>query len=88
MIHKCVNELAQRYLCDLFTKRSDIHPRDTPSKDLLQIPKHKTSVVKGVFILKVLHFAIMWTLNIKSCLDSLKSFKKELMQSLMEQLYS
>ncbi|CAB4043026.1 Hypothetical predicted protein, partial [Paramuricea clavata] len=43
MMYKCVNELAPHYLSDLFTKRSDIHQRDTRSHDSLQIPLYKTS---------------------------------------------
>lgn len=43
MMYKCVYDLAPRYLCDLFIKRSDNHPQDTRSKDLQQIPEHKPS---------------------------------------------
>ncbi|CAB4018297.1 Hypothetical predicted protein, partial [Paramuricea clavata] len=43
MMYKCVNELVPHYLSDLFTKRSDIHQRDTRSHDSLQIPLYKTS---------------------------------------------
>ena len=86
MMYKCVNELAPHYLSDLFTKRSDIHQRDTRSHDLLQIPLYKTSAGQRSF-----HYrgVTIWNdLDIKfKKLDSLKTFKNELKRSMLEQIY-
>ncbi|CAB3998563.1 Hypothetical predicted protein [Paramuricea clavata] len=86
MMYKCVNELAPHYLSDLFTKRSDIHQRDTRSHDSLQIPLYKTSAGQRSF-----HYrgVTLWNdLDIKhKKLDSLKTFKNELKRSMLEQIY-
>ncbi|CAB4007162.1 Hypothetical predicted protein [Paramuricea clavata] len=86
MMYKCVNELAPHYLSDLFTKRSDIHQRDTRSHDSLQIPLYKTSAGQRSFHDRGV---TLWNdLDIKyKKLDSLKTFKNELKRSMLEQIY-
>ncbi|CAB4010846.1 Hypothetical predicted protein, partial [Paramuricea clavata] len=70
----------------LFTKRSDIHQRDTRSHDSLQIPLYKTSAGQRTF-----HFrgVTLWNdLDFKyKKLDSLKTFKNELKRIMLEQIY-
>ena len=86
-MYKCVNELAPNYLSDLFTKRTDIHQRDTrTSSESLQIPLYRTCAGQRSF-----HYrgVTRWNnLDIKyKKLNCLKTFKDELKRSMLEQIH-
>ena len=86
MSFKCMNELAPPYLCELFRKRNTIHSRDTRNKESLHIPLCKTKSGQRRF-----HYRAV---SIWNDMDSdlkklpLRTFKKKLKMSMIENLFS
>ena len=46
---KCQNDLAPQYLTSKFTKRSNIHTRNTRTRNSLQIPLYRTAIGQRTF---------------------------------------
>ena len=46
---KCQNDLAPQYLTSKFTKRSNIHTRNTRTRNSLQIPLYRTAIGQHTF---------------------------------------
>ena len=49
MMYKCVHDLAPPYLCNKFSKRSDLHERYTRNRELFQIPMYNTTIGQRTF---------------------------------------
>ena len=46
---KCQNDLAPQYLTSKFTKRSNVHARNTRTRNSLQIPLYRTAIGQRTF---------------------------------------
>lgn len=82
MTFKCMNNLAPKYLCDMFEKRSCIHNRSTRNCNSIQIPLFKTTSGQRSFAFRG---ASIWNnldTELKKC-TSLKSFKSKLKDHLL-----
>ncbi len=49
LMYKCINNLAPHYLCNKFSKRSNIHEYNTRTRELLQIPMYNTTTGQRTF---------------------------------------
>ena len=58
MMYKCVHDLAPPYLCNKFSKRSDLHERYTRKRELFQIPMYITTIGQRTFSFRG---AITWS---------------------------
>ncbi|CAB3993932.1 Hypothetical predicted protein [Paramuricea clavata] len=82
MTFKCMNNLAPKYLCDMFEKRSCIHNRSTRNCNSIQIPLFKTAAGQRSFAFRG---ASIWNnldTELKKC-TSLKTFKSQLKEHLL-----
>ena len=82
MTFKCMNNLAPKYLCDMFEKRSCIHNRSTRNCNSIQIPLFKTTSGQRSFAFRG---ASIWNnldTKLKKC-TSLKTFKSQLKDHLL-----
>ncbi|CAB4041326.1 Hypothetical predicted protein [Paramuricea clavata] len=82
MTFKCMNNLAPKYLCDMFEKRSCIHNRSTRNCNSIQIPLFKTASGQRSFAFRG---ASIWNnldTELKKC-TSLKTFKSQLKEHLL-----
>ena len=82
MTFKCMNNLAPKYLCDMFEERSCIHNRSTRNCNSIQIPLFKTTSGQRSFAFRG---ASIWNnldTKLKKC-TSLKTFKSLLKDHLL-----
>ena len=80
------NDLAPQYLTSKFTKRSNIHTRNTRTRNSLQIPLYKTAIGQRTFSYRG---ANTWN-NLHNELRqsaSLASFKRALKETLLRQTF-
>ena len=83
---KCQNDVAPQYLTSKFTKRSNIHTRNTRTRNSLQIPLYKTAIgqrtfsYRGAYIWNNLHNELRQS-------ASLASFKRALKDTLLRQTF-
>ena len=83
---KCQNDLAPQYLTSKFTKRSNIHTRNTRTRNSLQIPLYRTAIgqrtfsYRGAYISNNLHNELRQS-------ASLASFKRTLKDTLLRQTF-
>ena len=83
---KCQNDLAPQYLTSKFTKRSNIHTRNTRTRNSLQIPLYRTAIgqrtfsYRGAYIWNNLHNELRQS-------ASLASFKRALKDTLLRQTF-
>ena len=83
---KCQNDLAPQYLTSKFTKRSNIHTRNTRTRNSLQIPLYRTAIGQHTFSYRG---ANIWN-NLHNELRqsaSLASFKRALKGTLLRQTF-
>ena len=83
---KCQNDLAPQYLTSKFTKRSNIHTRNTRARNSLQIPLYRTAIGQHTFSYRG---ANIWN-NLHNELRqsaSLASFKRALKGTLLRQTF-
>ena len=83
---KCQNDLAPQYLTSKFTKRSNIHTRNTRTRNSLQIPLYRTAIGQRTFSYRG---AYTWN-NLHNELRqsaSLASFKRALKDTLLRQTF-
>ena len=83
---KCQNYLAPQYLTSKFTKRSNIHTRNTRTRNSLQIPLYRTAIGQRTFSYRG---AYTWN-NLHNELRqsaSLASFKRALKDTLLRQTF-
>ncbi len=87
LMYKCINNLAPPYLCDKFSKRSNVHERNTRNRELLQIPMYNTTTGQRTF-----HYrgAKLWNDldNNTKQMPSLRGFKNKLKKDMLDRLYS
>ena len=87
LMYKCINNLAPPYLCNKFSKRSNIHECNTRNRELLQIPIYNTATGQRTF-----HYrgAKLWNDldNNTKQMPSLRSFKNKLKKDMLDRLYS
>ena len=86
LIFKCQNDLAPQYLMSKFTKRSNIHTRNTRTRNFLQIPLYRTAIGQCTFSYRG---ANTWN-NLHNELRqsaSLTSFKRALKDTLLRQTF-
>ena len=87
MMYKCVHDLAPLYLCNKFSKRSDLHERYTRNRELFQIPMYNTTIGQRTFNYRG---AKIWNSldNDLKLMPSFKSFKKKLKKDMLSRLYT
>ena len=49
LVHKCMYNQAPSYLRQMFTKRNQIHDRETQSQNELDVPKYRTAIGQRTF---------------------------------------
>ena len=75
---KCQNDLAPQYLTSKFTKRSNIHTRNTRTRNSLQIPLYRTAIgqrtfsYRGAYIWNNLHNELRQSASLASFKRTLK----------------
>ena len=75
---KCQNDLAPQYLTSKFTKRSNIHTRNTRTRNSLQIPLYRTAIgqrtfsYRGAYIWNNLHNELRQSASLASFKRALK----------------
>ena len=74
LMYKCLNKMAPKYLSEKFSKRSDVHERQTRQRDSLQIPLFKSAAGQRSFSYRAVNYWNNLNRNIKSA-KTLKSFK-------------
>ena len=87
MMYKCVHDLAPPYLCNKFSKRSDLHERHTRNRELFQIPIYNTTIGQRTFNYRG---AKIWNSldNDIKLVPPLKSFKNKLKKDMLVRLYT
>ena len=78
-----MNNMAPGYLIEKFSKRSDVHKRQTRQRDTLQIPFYKSAAGQRSFSFRAVHYWNNLNPNIK-CAKTLKSFKLLLKKHLLQ----
>ena len=74
-----MNNQAPSYLSQMFTKRNEIHDRETRSQNELDIPKYRTAIgqktfkYRGTKIWKALDEELKSTVNLKHFQNELKA---------------
>lgn len=86
LIFKCQNGLAPQYLTSKFTKRSNIHTRNTRTRNSLQIPLYRMATGQRTFSYRG---ANIWNNLHKELRQnaSLASFKHALQDTLLRQTF-
>ena len=86
LMYKCINNLAPPYLCNKFSKRSNVHECNTHNQELLQIPIYNTTTGQRTF-----HYrgAKLWNDldNNTKQMPSLRRFKNKLKKDMLDRLY-
>ena len=76
LMYKCINNLAPPYLCNKFSKRSNIHECNTRNRELLQIPIYNTTTGQRTFHYRGVKLWNDLDNNTKQ-MPSLRSFKNK-----------
>ena len=78
-MQKCMYNQVPSYLCEMFTKRNQIHDRETRNQNELDIPKYRTATgyrtfkYRGTKIWDVLDEQLKLTANLKHFKSKLKA---------------
>ena len=87
LTYKCFKAVAPKHLVDKLTKRSSIHARHTPKRDLLHILLYRTASSQRTFAYRGTSIWNNLHNDIKQCV-SLQSFKQAVKGKLLEQVFS